>query len=696
MRYFVSFLFGSSMQSVLTNVFAEGKIIMHARFRLMSILFIAIIALLLHIVPFSELHAQRNAQLYSTQLETDSITDATDDQNVQPNAEPYIIGGEQAQPGEFPWIVRFLSYDTLGSLNCAGSIIHPEWILTAGHCAGTVYQVTAGAHDLRLGGDTNRVVLSVDRVIRHHLYNDYSLDNDIALLHLSQPVALNDRIQVLPLISSPTDDSLLESGKMSTVAGWGYVTENGPSVSILRKVDLPLINNTVCQDANTDEVTDNMMCAGYPQGAKDACAGDSGGALMVTDGAGNKKLAGIVSWGDGCARPDAYGIYTRVSQYFDWIDLYVDWESVSDIVSPTPTTVIQPGIPTPTVTPIAPPSEGIGNRDFEEGSDDMWAEHSQQSYVLITGVSPVDPWSGDYLAWLGGTNDEISNLMQTIQLPEAESIELTYSYQIFSHDSCGRDNARFLVNNKIMKNYNLCKAKATVGWAKESLDLSEYAGQRVTFRFYAKTDPRRFSSLMVDDLELTYSVSIPDSPHQLVGILNGDFEQGGSGDWFESSTFFGEQLSAIIVSAADVPSLTQEGNDEYLAWLGGLKDEISRLQQQVILPDVSPLYLNYRYAIESDETSCSQDITRVLVDGITVYEHGLCYQNATSGWYENTIDLSNYAGQSVPLEFWSSTDSVNLSSFYLDEIELVLPPTNSRADTRTEDEFTIFLPLIQR
>jgi len=130
-----------------------------------------------------------------------------------------------------------------------------------------------------------------------------------------------------------------------------------------------------------------------------------------------------------------------------------------------------------------------------------------------------------------------------------------------------------------------------------------------------------------------------------------------------------------------------------------LKNEVSRLEQVVILPDHGNLSLVYQYAIESDETSCGQDIAHVWVNGTKLYEYGLCRQNETNGWREQTLDLSVHAGQTVAIEFWSSTDDVNLSSFYLDNIRLV-PPPDARADTWTDNDSpqnsSIFLPIIMR
>lgn len=71
----------------------------------------------------------------------------------------------------------------------------------------------------------------------------------------------------------------------------------------------------------SDRITDNMLCAGVEKGGLDACQGDSGGPLLVKNADLNTfHLAGVVSWGEGCAREGYPGIYTRVSQYVQWIE----------------------------------------------------------------------------------------------------------------------------------------------------------------------------------------------------------------------------------------------------------------------------------------------------------------------------------------------------------------------------------------
>ena len=256
-----------------------------------------------------------------------------------PRREPRIVGGASADPGEYPWQVRLSIYDTVSGFSylCGGTLIDPQWVLTAGHC------VTESNGSVSVPGDVNVYVDNYDRtdpweqhrsvinVIRHPSYNDFTLDNDIALLRLDTPVTLGDgtyspytKTATIPLIPA-TIGSL--AGVNASVTGWGLTSEGGSLSNILQEVQLPIIENSVCNDAShyNGDITNNMMCAGYDAGMKDSCNGDSGGPLVVLN-AGQWNLAGIVSWGDGCAQPYKPGVYTRISQYVSWINSYTMYQ----------------------------------------------------------------------------------------------------------------------------------------------------------------------------------------------------------------------------------------------------------------------------------------------------------------------------------------------------------------------------------
>jgi secreted trypsin-like serine protease len=253
--------------------------------------------------------------------------------HAQSSASPDIVGGEDAVPGEFPW----QAFLTIGNFMCGGSLITSQWILTAAHCVtdenGQVVPtefvtVYLGKHDLRLW-ESSEQIRGVTQILVHPQYDPYTADSDLALLRLVAPAVLNDRVRPVRLLQSPADDVLAEPGVLATVTGWGTLEEDGPISFILQKVSVPIVSHQTCNAALGGGITANMLCAGYAEGGKDSCQGDSGGPLIVPDGAGGWKQAGIVSFGYGCARPQLYGVYTRVSRFVEWIGQQVAPLSVS-------------------------------------------------------------------------------------------------------------------------------------------------------------------------------------------------------------------------------------------------------------------------------------------------------------------------------------------------------------------------------
>ncbi len=243
-------------------------------------------------------------------------------------ATPRIIGGEAAAPGDWPWMVALLEADNTNNYNahyCGGALIHPQWVLTAGHCAygekpGNI-EALVGAGDLKSGEGERVPVL---RIVMHPDYDDFTLVSDIALLELSRPVSQ-------PTLGLVTDNADLYAGREAMVMGWGATDSLGLSFSsILLEATLPLVSNATCNAAfnaypyheYANDILNSMICAGYAAGGTDACVGDSGGPLVIDDN-GAWKMAGVVSWGEGCAKPDLYGVYTRVPAFIDFIDPYV-------------------------------------------------------------------------------------------------------------------------------------------------------------------------------------------------------------------------------------------------------------------------------------------------------------------------------------------------------------------------------------
>lgn len=241
------------------------------------------------------------------------------------NYEPRIVGGQDANITDFPWQVALMA-DTFQF--CGGSIINERWILTAAHCEKPqLTHIRAGVTnktDATTGQD-----IPVLRQIPHPAYNDETMDSDLMLLELASPLNLSgSKAKAIPLMTAQAAASGLQNpGVIATISGWGDLSEGGIDPVILQKADVPIVSNaeaSTSYDAlyGAGSITANMIAAGFlGTGNVDACQGDSGGPMVVRDSASTfgVRLAGVTSFGEGCARPEYVGIYTRVSQFEEWI-----------------------------------------------------------------------------------------------------------------------------------------------------------------------------------------------------------------------------------------------------------------------------------------------------------------------------------------------------------------------------------------
>lgn len=232
-----------------------------------------------------------------------------------------IVGGEEAEVGEWGWQAMV----NAGPYLCGGSLVAADWVLTAAHCLfddeGNLFPpsqviVTLGEHNRRRSEGTEQAIWAT-AIFVHGEYNQYSNENDLALVQLVTPVKKNDATAIVPLVDGD-QLALAAAGKIATVTGWGTTDEGGSTSRVLMEVAVPIVSNEACNGAY-GTIKDTMVCAGYAEGGMDACQGDSGGPLVVPDDAGNWYLAGVVSFGYGCARAEFYGVYTRVSSYVTWI-----------------------------------------------------------------------------------------------------------------------------------------------------------------------------------------------------------------------------------------------------------------------------------------------------------------------------------------------------------------------------------------
>ena len=218
-----------------------------------------------------------------------------------------IVGGIPAV-GDRSFVVR--------TSGCGGTIIADSWVLTAAHC-GSQSTVRAGSNNT--GSQTS---YSVAQYIPHPSYNSSTSAYDYALLRINGTFPSNLIRAKLP--DATVMQAIAKPGDLVTTLGWGATSEGGSGTTALREVTIPVVSDTVCNSASAYNGQINaatMICAGLAAGGKDSCQGDSGGPLIAPYN-GSIYSIGVVSWGDGCARPNKYGVYSEVVTVASWISGY--------------------------------------------------------------------------------------------------------------------------------------------------------------------------------------------------------------------------------------------------------------------------------------------------------------------------------------------------------------------------------------
>ncbi|KAK2575921.1 hypothetical protein KPH14_007284 [Odynerus spinipes] len=229
-----------------------------------------------------------------------------------------IVNGTKASISQFPHQVS-LRRTWSGTHFCGGSVISKQLVLTAAHCMYLSDAVIQPWTILVVGGEIqlNHATKTgqrrgVQAIVLHPKFNPTTFENDIAILELKFPFEFTPQLMPATL---PMDQ--VPPGTICQVSGWGYPGEDNTTVTNdLMYVDLPILSMDVCRNLleGVSTLPPGIFCAGYIEGLKDACKGDSGGGMVC-----NGVLMGIVSAGEGCARPKLPGIYTEVLYYKHWI-----------------------------------------------------------------------------------------------------------------------------------------------------------------------------------------------------------------------------------------------------------------------------------------------------------------------------------------------------------------------------------------
>jgi len=224
-----------------------------------------------------------------------------------------VVGGTDAAPGEFPSVAEI----TFGAFACTGTLIDPTHVLSAGHCGSVTGAVVASPIgwptpliDVRIGsnkaGEGEQVPVSQVTISPEYL--GLTSRNDLSILTLSR-ASTHGPTQV----AGGAERSIWNPGVLGTIAGWGVTEEDGDLPDTLQKAQVPITTDAYCADAYGSSFdAETMVCAGFPEGGVDTCQGDSGGPLFA-DSSGSRRVVGVTSWGEGCAREGRPGVYARVA-----------------------------------------------------------------------------------------------------------------------------------------------------------------------------------------------------------------------------------------------------------------------------------------------------------------------------------------------------------------------------------------------
>jgi len=260
-------------------------------------------------------------------------------------ADKRIINGFDAPANSKPYATALLtrqSTDNFQAQFCGATLIDSQWALTAAHCffvqddnGNSVRE--DGLNDIWVGDQNlkgpNGERIPISEIIIHENYNFNNNQNDIAVVKLARPATKGKNVKLPAPSIVGLFEPVVTEGLTTTIVGWGKLKDADDSKfpSQLQQVSVPIANRQQCVQnyLNTDakiQITDLMICAGFPQGGKDSCQGDSGGPLVSPIGNYNNSFIsagdvqiGVVSFGIGCAVPNFFGVYTRVSAYGDWI-----------------------------------------------------------------------------------------------------------------------------------------------------------------------------------------------------------------------------------------------------------------------------------------------------------------------------------------------------------------------------------------
>ncbi|MBB5930743.1 S1 family peptidase [Streptomyces echinatus] len=225
-----------------------------------------------------------------------------------------IVGGTTTTTTAYPFMMQIT--DASQNQFCGGTLVAPKKVVTAAHC-----MVGESTSSVRVVGGrtylngTNGTVSRVSKIWINPEYTDATNGDDVAVLTLSTSMPYTTAKYV-----SSSQTGVYAAGSTARILGWGTTSENGGSSNQLRTATVPVVSDSSCRSSyGSDFVQSDMVCAGYTSGGVDTCQGDSGGPLLI-----GGVLAGITSWGEGCAEAGYPGVYTRLTTFSDLVTTQVN------------------------------------------------------------------------------------------------------------------------------------------------------------------------------------------------------------------------------------------------------------------------------------------------------------------------------------------------------------------------------------
>ena len=240
-----------------------------------------------------------------------------------------IVGGKLAETADHPYMVALVQKsNSLFYHSCGGALLHSQVVITAAHCVEDLIgspdfglYVAFGVSDAKQLDE--KKLFRVKNIRVHEHFSSGSLINDVALLYIESvdSKAIGFQPKVIPLLKEP---KVADAAKFLTAIGYGNTTSLGYiEDKRLRQVSVKPLSTEACKIfyESSDSIDERVICAGFvDEGGYDTCQGDSGGPLVVESDSGEVLLAGLTSWGRGCALEKKPGVYSRVSSQVDWIE----------------------------------------------------------------------------------------------------------------------------------------------------------------------------------------------------------------------------------------------------------------------------------------------------------------------------------------------------------------------------------------